>query len=297
MSEIKAVNPPVVYVNQQGNMFPHPTPPLVIYQQSKVNTTGATVASLVVSNIVPSLALPITVFGIMPKIKKMGNFPLIENLAIKLGAKKALKESGLDKLGTHIEYLKPSLNKNPSFIEKYLSPIESVRHGNNAFFCTGNKILMPEKDLSFAVFHEIGHAMNHNFSKALKSIQLSRNLLLTIPSIIALFGTFTKNSKPEVGKELSKDEKTKNFIRDNAGKLAFLSMVPILFEEALATIKGQKLANKVLSPELARKVGKGNRFAYLTYLAQAVFSALGAYSAVKVKDSIIAKKEKQAGIA
>lgn len=52
----------------------------------------------------------------------------------------------------------------------------------------------------------------------------------------------------------------------------------------------QKLANKLLSPEMAKIVSKGNKVAYLSYLGTAACLGLGAWAAVKVKDMIVNKK-------
>ncbi len=77
---------------------------------------------------------------------------------------------------------------------------------------------------------------------------------MIMASAIALFAAFTKEDKPEDGKELTKAQKVKNAVRKNAGKLAFASMVPMLLEEGMASIKGYKWANSILSKDLAKKV-------------------------------------------
>ena len=83
-------------------------------------------------------------------------------------------------------------------------------------------------------------------------------------------------------------------MRDNAGKLAFAASLPMLIEEGLATQKGNAFAKKLLSPEFAKKVSKSNAVAYCSYLLAAVFGALGARVAVKIKDNAIHKKETKA---
>ena len=92
-------------------------------------------------------------------------------------------------------------------------------------------------------------------------------------------------------------QKTNNFIRDNAGKLSFAAMLPVLAEEGMATIRGQKLANKLLSKDLAKTILKGNAVGYLAYVLSAVGLAAAAYTAVKIKDAFVnknnSKKEQQ----
>ena len=92
-------------------------------------------------------------------------------------------------------------------------------------------------------------------------------------------------------KELTKGEKVKNFIRNNAGKLSFAAMLPILFEEGMATYKGQKLADKLLTKDMAQIASKGTKVAYLTYILTALSLATTSFATVKIKDYLVAKKE------
>lgn len=155
-----------------------------------------------------------------------------------------------------------------------------------------NSVILPQKGLESAGFHELGHALNFNMSKFGKFLQKCRPVALFAPALLAMYGVVTRASKPkEEGKELNGRQKTHNFVRNNAGKLALAASLPMLIEEGMATIKGQKFAKKLLSPELAKKVFKGNAVAYTSYLLVAGTGALAAAIAVKVKDNAIAKKE------
>ena len=163
---------------------------------------------------------------------------------------------------------------------------------NQGVFIKANSILAPQGKLQGAVFHEIGHALNANMSRFGKFLQKCRPLSMFAPGLLITYGAFTRKSKSkEEGKELNGLQKTHNFVRDNAGKLALVASLPMLVEEAMATAKGQKFAKKYLSPEMAKKVLKGNMLPYLTYLALAGLGALGAKVAVDIKDKAIAKKE------
>lgn len=155
-----------------------------------------------------------------------------------------------------------------------------------------NSVLLPKESFHGAGFHELGHAMNFNFSKVGRFLQKCRPVLLYAPIVLGLYGAFSKKSKPkaENGK-LTIRQKINNFIRDNAGKLAFIATLPMLIEEAMATVKGQKFANKLLKPELAKKVLKGNLVAYSSYLLMATTGAIATFSAVKIKDKAIERKE------
>ena len=67
-------------------------------------------------------------------------------------------------------------------------------------------------------------------------------------------------------------------------------MLPTLGEEAMASIRGVKLANKVLDANLAKHVAKGNCIAYMSYLGGAIALGLAAFAGVKIKDHFIEKK-------
>lgn len=68
-------------------------------------------------------------------------------------------------------------------------------------------------------------------------------------------------------------------------------MLPILLEEGMATYKGQKLADKLLTNDMAKIVSKGTKVAYLTYIIGALSIATTSFATVKIKDYLVAKKE------
>lgn len=159
-------------------------------------------------------------------------------------------------------------------------------------YIKANSVILSKNQFHSAGFHELGHAMNWNFSKVGKFLQKCRPVSLYAPMILGLYGAFSKKSKPKTENgELTTAQKTNNFLRDNAGKLTFMTALPMLIEEGMATIKGQKFANKLLKPELAKKVLKGNCIAYTSYLLMAVAGALATTCAVKIKDNAVEKKE------
>ncbi len=172
-----------------------------------------------------------------------------------------------------------------------------VSKGLNAYcHSTLKKILLPDGKLTTAGFHEIGHAMN-SASKLGKFTQGPLRIIgMLAPLGIALFGAFSKKQKAKEGEELTTGQKASNFVRNNAGKLSFLAMTPILIEEGVASIRGNKLAKEVLSktPELAKKVSKSNRYAWCTYLCAAAAAGITSFLAVKIKDKIQDKKNQKA---
>ena len=250
---------------------------------------GASFLAAGVSSCMPVVSLPAAMV-ILPQMQKVGKLPddMVQIMHDK--AEEAIKVSGLDKAGVKIKYI-PAENVKKPFIKLINDPIAMIKKGMNAAYLPKkNKILMPAREISFAAFHEIGHAMNNNFSKIGKTLQSLRLPGLMAASAIALFGAFTKTSKSQGGKELTKWQKFKNFVRDNAGKLSFAAMLPMLTEEAMATIKGQKLAKKLLSPDMFKVVSKGNKIAYLSYIGSAVAMGLSSTAAVKIKDWLVDRK-------
>lgn len=233
--------------------------------------------------------------GIMQLAKHINNLPADKVEILHKAAEQAIKDTGLAAKGVNIKYLKETASKKSFFTNDLIKQIQQGKNG--AFMplgipnvAKGNTILMPEKSLSSLAFHEIGHAMNYNLSKASKALYYTARFLPQLAPLIALYGIFTTKSQNEDGKELTKTQKVNNFIRNNAGKLAFGTMVPQLIEEGLATIKGQKLANKLLSPELAKTVLKGNATCYLTYLLSAIGIGVATWGAVKIKDKLVEKQ-------
>ncbi len=177
-------------------------------------------------------------------------------------------------------------NVKEKVVKSYLMQLED---GMNAF-CVfkANKILRPEKDLALTLFHEIGHSINATSSKLGKILQKCRPMsLLALPiSAIALIKTKkAPREEPQNG-----TDKAMTFVKNNAGKLTFAAFLPVLFEEGLATIRGNKLAKQTLNADLAKKVAKANTLGFSTYLLMATLSGLGIFLGTKVKDSIASKK-------
>lgn len=171
--------------------------------------------------------------------------------------------------------------------------IASKKLNEKGVYIKKNSIILSKEYMPAAGYHEVGHAMNANLSKFGKFLQKSRGISMYAPMLLGLYCAFSKNSKPNEGEQLNGRQKTKNFIRKNAPALCLVASVPMLLEEGMATAKGNKFAKKVLSPDVAQRALKSNLFAYASYLAFAVFAALGVKVARDIKDNAIAKKEKE----
>lgn len=236
--------------------------------------------------------------GVVAATSKLGNLPQDTIDIIHAASEKALELGEVKNKGVSFEWLKQS-GKKLNLFEKFKiisNPariLEAIQEGLNAGYARNNKIYMPENKVSFLAFHEIGHSINFNNSKFWKGMQKLRMPALTLASLPMIYGAISKESKAEDGKELNKKQKINNFIRNNAGKLSFATMLPVLAEEGMATIRGQKLANQLLPKNIARKVLKGNAVAYTSYLITALGFAAAAYTAVKVKDAFVNKRDAQ----
>lgn len=165
---------------------------------------------------------------------------------------------------------------------------------NAAFFPNSNKILIPEKMLNTSAFHEMGHALNANFGKFSKVLQKMRPVSIIAPAIISFMALTTKRKVSDVPTEAdSRSQKIKHFVKANAGKLTFLAFTPMLAEEGLASLKGGKIAKKVLDPSLLKKVRATNALGFTSYALCAVASGVGVALGVKIKDNIQAKHEQK----
>ena len=159
-------------------------------------------------------------------------------------------------------------------------------NGNNAGFFSGkNRIFVNVDKFGTAVFHEIGHAINYNSSPFWKVIQKMRAPLVYAPSAFLLVSLF-KRKKLEGEEPKNGFDRATDFIKNNAGKLSMLAMVPVIAEELKATLRGNKMARKLCSPELYKKVVKTNTLGAITYISAALLTGLSVYAAGKIKDSI-----------
>lgn len=178
----------------------------------------------------------------------------------------------------------------------YTSILEKTfANGNNAaFFPKSNKIAVNFEKLGYSVFHEIGHSINKNCSKFWNVLQKSRTpFMLLGTSVIPLIAIF-KRKKVEGEEPKNVVDKVTTFVKNNGGKLATLSFVPMVAEELKATARGNKLAKQLLNPAAYKKVLKSNRLGALTYIITALGTGLGVFIGSEVKDLLTKPKEVKA---
>ena len=287
-----------------------------------ITCAGGTIAGAAAS-ILPFLPIELLNTGIMSRIKNISNLPNDEYIKIESATNQVLTSTGLNKHGIEVkkipnrfssllertfehntiqerdelgQILEKELNSGlsrfyPNWLKNFTQKIVrvTIENGDNAFYASASKkIVLPKNNLALCVFHEMGHAANHNLSTIGRLLQKSRFSFFGFPilSIPILFIAICKTKKAPKESPKGTFDKITNFIKYNAGKLTFLTFMPILLEEAMASIKGNGYAKKFLSTELAQKVSKTNRLAYLTYFGSTLACSSGVYLAVKVKDLI-----------
>ena len=212
--------------------------------------------------------------------------------------------TNLAKKGVSIENLKKSdacgivdmLNiKLPECVKNIVDMNYATANGKNAYFSPLlNKVFINKEKLPLAAFHELGHAYNFNNSGFWKTMQNMRMPGMALAGLFAMIPIFTKEHKAQEGQELTRGQKFKNGLRKASPILAFVSMFPMLGEEAMASIRGCKWAKQLLDKDLFKKVTKANIIAYGAYLATALGFSAFALAAKKVKDHFQAKKEAEA---
>jgi len=183
------------------------------------------------------------------------------------------------------------------------NPAYGAMKGKNAAYVFNmSTAIVPDK-MATAQFHELGHAMNANSKwgklllnlrkdytpNALKisgiKIPFVRAAMGFVISSIALVGIF-KNKKAEGEQAVGFWDKTTTFIKNNVGKLTFITMLPLVAEEALASFKGEKAVKGLINADLFKKVKLSNRLGLATYAVIAAFAGLGAMCATKIRDKI-----------
>lgn len=171
---------------------------------------------------------------------------------------------------------------------------------NACYLPKANKIITPDKHLQTSVFHEIGHALNANGNILTKGLQKCRPLAKFVPTIVLLVSLLNKTPKNANNSEENKSEgilkKTANGIKNHAGLISGLAIAPIVIEEGLASLRGQKLAKGLvkegkLSKELFKKIKLTNLGDFTSYASLLVATVIAINAAIKAKDKAQQKYE------
>ena len=173
---------------------------------------------------------------------------------------------------------------------------------NAAYFPHGNGIITPSKTLQTSIFHEMGHALNNNGGVILKTLQKMRPMAKIVPAIVITDALLNKRKTTD---EKLPNNSVKNVIQNvrdgikkHAGLISAAAMLPMVVEEGIASLRGQKLAkglvkDGILSKDLFKKIKLTNLGGFTTYAATMVGIGLATKVAVDVKDKIQAKYEQK----
>lgn len=169
--------------------------------------------------------------------------------------------------------------KQKKLYKKYFT----IAKGNNAsFFNSNNKIVINLDKRGLSIFHEIGHAINYNKDKFWGSMQKIRKYSKRAPLILLAAGLLIP-AKQKDEKTKGFIDKTLSFVKNNTGKLTFISLLPIVAEEFRATILGNQFA-KTLLPKQYKQIAKANFLSGVTYLVGTLFTSFAVSLASKCRD-------------
>lgn len=273
------------------------------YQKPGVLKEGAGVAAgFGTTTAVQFLSLPVGMLA-MEKMQKLGkSCSEADVVEIRKGMEKALDISGMKAKGVAIiDYAgTPIKNEKLSIFGRVKRAIldqvnmgAAISEGRNAGYSNiVNKVVINTEKMGPAGFHEIGHSINFNNSKFWRALQKYR-LFAPLVALSIAGVAILKRKKADGEKPTGFFDRTTTFIKNNAGKLAFGAMVPMIAEEVMASVRGNKLAKSLLSPELAKKVIKSNRWGALSYVGAAAAVGLAATLGSKVRDKIASPKPVQ----
>ncbi len=156
---------------------------------------------------------------------------------------------------------------------------------NAAALFNTNKIILDTEKIGTAAFHEMGHLMNRNFSKIGKILQRIKSPFTMLAGILSTIALLT-NKRTEANPPKNAWQKTTTFIKENVGKLVAICFVPTIAEEAMASVRGQKLAKSILSKDLMKNVSKHHVLGLASYVGVAIATGVSAFAANKVRDRV-----------
>lgn len=185
-------------------------------------------------------------------------------------------------------------NFNLKSMQKFMTTVITtmVKKGFNAFYLPEGNVAATAKNRASLIFHEMGHAANANSSKVMKTlitkIRAIPKMVAAPVMLVALCHT-NKKSKPEG--EKNKFTKALDFIKNNSGKIVFASFLPMIAEEALASIRGVGYAKKALGATKALKIAGLYSIALTSYIGSGAIVGYSTKVAGKVRDKIVYPSE------
>ena len=172
---------------------------------------------------------------------------------------------------------------------------QAVKNGTNAFFMPSkNSVVINTSKFAVVIPHELGHAQNYNSNKFYnKMIRGLRKPCVKIAPLILLTGLLTPQKTKEE-KPKNNLEKVDNFVKQNCGILMSLTLLPVILEEALASINAKKMVKSHLPDNLLRHMSKMNLVGFSSYVFGALLTGIAATTAVFLRDKIAGSKPEEA---
>ena len=158
-------------------------------------------------------------------------------------------------------------------------------------------ILIDMKKLPQVVFHELGHHQNHRSLNKIADYFLYcflRNQKYISCSIlgILLVSLFTNKTQNPDSNKSNPLYPVGKLIKDNCGKLAALACIPILAEETIASVNGQKLGEKYLPKKQWQSLTRAHLWSFSSYVKFTAIAGLSVYLANLVHDFIVSDAPK-----
>lgn len=167
--------------------------------------------------------------------------------------------------------------------QQEIGDINSVAQGYDSLFCTKTKsIKCNTKLFGMAIPHEMGHAMNYTDRGFAKILSKTRGLSRFAPIALAIGILCPPQKEGEKSETLI--GKTLDFTKEHCVAISAISQTPMLLEEGLASMRGEKLAKKFMTPEKFKAIKIFNRKAWLTYAAFAATMTAMTYTGSKLRN-------------
>ena len=231
----------------------------------------------------------------LPEIKKL-NVDLVDarwtekhsDVAKKIrGAKNELQNSQRNSICKKLGNLR---------LNAYRKKLHAYPMGKQASFSLsmiGDNIILNKQRGGAFVFHELGHAKNCRSNNIIKKLMIkSKNPIISGALIIAGLCCATIPRAKEEEKNTFWG-KTKNVLKNNCVGITALGGLMIPLEEGIASIRGAKIAKKILPKEQLRLVNKMNLKAFCSYGSMAAGAILATYLASKIFDKVVESKDEK----
>lgn len=163
---------------------------------------------------------------------------------------------------------------------------KALNMAKDAYYETeSNAVFVTNRDF-IAVYHELGHAVNHNKNRYLATLRKYSNKAFIAAAVVCLLPQFSPNKNSTFKQNLKTEyNKTRDFIERYIISIGIGCALPALYDEAKASIIAGKFLNSK-DKELSKAIIKSYKFAYLTYILHAVSLIAGVKAAIAVKNRI-----------